>query len=105
MSEFLAEASVLVLPDTKTFRALLLKELEADTIAVSKTTAARVTISPSLVGFRRKLAAELGVVTEGVPAPVLVEPNLTGFRAPLAQGQHADVDRPCHGTNKHESEH
>lgn len=80
MSElFLAQAQILVTPDTSGFRAQLLVDLEK----AQKNVVVRVGVLPDMKGFREALQKGVAKSSTGVIARVLVRPDLTGFRAAL----------------------
>ena len=80
MSEqFIAEAQILILPDTSGFRAALILELEK----IEKTAKVQVTAVPNMKGFREALRASVETASRGVVARVLVKPDMKGFRAAL----------------------
>ncbi len=77
MSEFLAEAQILVIPNTKGFAAALKIQLEK---ATEKPVP--VTVVPSTVGFAAALREQLAAVKTS-PIPVRAVPITTGFKAAL----------------------
>lgn len=80
MSEqFLAEAQIVILPDTAGFRTQLLKDLER----AKKGVTVKVVVAPDMTGFRAALQAAVTRSSKGVTAKVLVRPDVTGFRAAL----------------------
>lgn len=82
MSEqFLAEAQILILPDTSGFRAALVTELER----IEKTAKVQVTAVPNMKGFRDTLREAVATSSRTVVARVLVRPDMKGFRTALQE--------------------
>jgi TP901 family phage tail tape measure protein len=77
--QFLAEAQILITPDTAGFRTQLIKELEA----AQKGITVKVLIAPDPKGFRAKLQEAVTTSARGITAKVLVRPDMKGFRTAL----------------------
>lgn len=78
MSEFLAEAVVNVLADTKKFLAEFNK-----VVAQAEKTKVNILVQPDFKGFRAALQTGVTNSQKGVTAKVLVRPDMTGFRTAL----------------------
>ncbi len=88
MSEFLAEAQIVLRANTKLFLADFEK-------AVKKAEATKVTVTvrASMTGFRADLIEKLKSSSRGLSVSVRVKPDMTGFRAALQ----TEVDRASRG--------